>query len=150
VLGLTVADDTRRTTRRMCCGVSFPSAIRHLSECNDMKNDSKRSLTDSRLRLVLRIRSNEVGKEMRQSPVFDQDASAETAPQISAAAALPMPVVTTVPHTMPYYNPQAVSPVPEPTTTLRYTPTQFRTPQDPSSASRHILRSSPNFKPHLK
>lgn len=96
---------------------------------------------------MLILYSNETGKDSRRtSYVPENPGPAE--PQVSAPDALsPAPVVTTpAMQTTPYYQPQTVTPLPEATTPPRYTSSQFRTPQIPSSAFNPLLRSSPSFK----
>ncbi|KAF2006067.1 hypothetical protein P154DRAFT_423278 [Amniculicola lignicola CBS 123094] len=91
-------------------------------------------------------RHTEVGKDSRRSS-FNQGTPSEQGPQVLASVALSTPVATTHSQQPPYY-PQAISPLPESAPNRRYSQAQFRTPQMPSSAFGHVLRSSPSSKSH--
>jgi hypothetical protein len=92
-------------------------------------------------------RHNEIGKDSRRSSLFNPSTGAEQEVHVSTSVAMPAPMTTTLPQVSPYY-PRAVSPLPEPTNTPRYTSNEFRTPQIPSSTFGQFPRSSPSSKSH--
>ncbi|KAF2791586.1 hypothetical protein K505DRAFT_339452 [Melanomma pulvis-pyrius CBS 109.77] len=93
-------------------------------------------------------RHNEIGKDSdsrRPSTIFSPGGTAEPETQVSVSVPLPLPNVTSVSQGPQFYTPP-VSSLPESAANPRYTSNQFRTPQIPSSAFGHILRSSPTSK----
>lgn len=108
--------------------------------CNVTMSGSKFVCFPLKLYLIIRY-SNEPGRG--DSPqAFSPGSTAEPEPQVSAAATLPPPLVTSLSQPEPYY-PQPVSPMPVSAAEPRYTPNPFRTPRLPSSVYGLSLHSSP-------
>jgi len=140
-------DDTRRIMRKRHWYATSQTVGRHSTGStfsNDIKNDSTSPsfpLKSNRLNHP----SNEIGKESdsRRPSLFSQGDAGEPRPQVSVSVPLQPSVMTTPPQNTRTFYAQPITSLPEQAANPRYTSNQFRTPQIPSSASGHVLGSSP-------